>query len=167
MTSSLFSHAPEPEDRGAGTAAAPAVTVSRIVPRELHEAFNGFIEYIHLWWPESFSEYGEGMFPAFEGDAVIETADTGETALWAKVLRRIQDSALDLQWVAGHDPQQPTDVTVRFETAGRDETGAEQTEVTVVHDGFSRLPDPRETQAAFARSWDDAMTRYARFMGAR
>ena len=165
MTSSLFSHAPEPEEPAASAVDVPPVCLERQVPRDLHEAFNGFTEYVHLWWPESFSQTGEGMFPEFEAGELVETSPSGERILWATVHRREQDRSLELQWVLGHNPRIPSTVEVRFEQVP--ETDEETTRVTLVHAGWSSQQDPAETRERFNQSWTEVMDRYARFMGAR
>lgn len=162
---SLFSHAPEPDEPAASAVDVPPVSLERRVPRGLHEAFNGFTEYIHLWWPESFSETGEGMFPEFEGGELIETSASGERILWATVHHREQDRSLELQWVLGHSQRTPSTLEVRFEQV----PGAEEetTRVTLIHEGWGGQQDPGETRVQFEQSWTEVMDRYARFMGAR
>lgn len=161
MNSSLFSHAEQPEP-AKETISVPDVVVERSVPRELHEAFNGFTEYIHLWWPEEFTEFGEGTHPEFESGALTETGPEGESAVWATVARRVQDAELVLDWVARHSPQTPTEVQIRF-TAVDEAT----TLVILSHSGFDAVAEPVQTHEDFSAVWPQVLDRYARFMGAR
>lgn len=161
MNSSLFSHAGQPEP-AQEPVFLPDIVVERIVPRELHEAFNGFTEYVHLWWPEEHTQFGEGTHPEFEADALTETGPAGESAVWATVAERVQDAQLLLGWRVRHSPQTPTTVTISFAPA--DEAG---TLVSVTHSGLDMVADPVETHQEFAAFWPQVMDRYVRFMGAR
>lgn len=161
MNSSLFSHAEQPEP-AKETAAVQDIVLERKVPRELHEAFNGFIEYLHLWWPEQYTEFGEGTHPEFEAGSLTETGPDGQTAVWASVRSRVQDSELVLDWVAGHSPQTPTEVRIAFSPVSDDET-----RVSLTHSGLGGVAESVETHLGFAASWPQILDRYARFMGAR
>ena len=161
MNSSLFSHAEQPEP-AKEHASIPDLVVERRVPRELHEAFNGFTEYLHLWWPEEFTEFGEGTHPEIETGALTESGPDGETAVWATVANRVQDSEIVLDWVRGHSPQTPTEVRVSF-TAIDDAA----TSVTLTHSGLGSVAEPEETYGKFQAAWPQILDRYARFMGAR
>lgn len=161
MTSSLFSHAPEPEPERAPLQV-PDIEESCVVPRETGEAFSGFHEYPHLWWPEDFSTFGEGMHPEFEGGSLTETSVDEEKALWATVREVRAGELLVLDWFLGHGASVPTDVEVRFEPAAAG-TG---TSVTLVHTGFGRLPDGADVRERMAGQWRNALQRYSRFMGA-
>ena len=161
MNSSLFSHAEQPEP-AKETVSVPDVVVERIVPRELHEAFNGFTEYIHLWWPEEFTDFGEGTHPEFESGALTESGPAGQISLWATVTSRVQDTEIVLDWVQGHAAQTPTEVRISFTPVD-----AETTRVTLVHSGFGAVAEPGETQKKFSEAWPLITERYARFMGAR
>ena len=161
MNSSLFSHAEQPEP-AKETAAVQDIVLEREVPRELHEAFNGFTEYLHLWWPEEYTEFGEGTHPEFESSSLTETGPEGQTAVWATVSSRVQDAELVLDWVAGHGPQTPTEVRIAFtplsDTATR---------VSLTHTGLGGVAEPGETHLRFSAVWPQILDRYARFMGAR
>ena len=165
MSSSLFSHAENPESGSAGDAGRTAiaeVVTARKVPRDPHEAFNGFTDYLHLWWPEDLTEFGEGTHPEFEGGVLTETGPEGDTAVWATVRAKEPDVRLELDWVAGHSPRIPTDVSVAFVP---EEDGS--TLVTVRHGGLEQLPEPAEEYERVSEEWELVLDRYARFMGAR
>lgn len=161
MNSSLFSHAEQPEPARAA-AAVSDIVLERVVPRELHEAFNGFIEYIHLWWPEEYTEFGEDTHPAFEAGTLTETGADGQTALWAAVTSRVQDAELVLDWVAGHSPQTPTEVRITFAPVTDSET-----RISLTHTGLGNVAEAVETRLGFSAAWPQILDRYARFMGAR
>ncbi|WAP51638.1 hypothetical protein OL239_18040 [Arthrobacter sp. ATA002] len=161
MNSSLFSHAEQPEP-AQEPETVQDVVVERSVPRELHEAFNGFTEYVHLWWPEQYTEYGEGTHPEFETGSLTETAPDGRTAVWASVSGRVQDSELVLDWVAGHSPRTPTEVRVAFTPVSGSETN-----ISLRHSGLGHLAEAVEARLGYAAAWPVILDRYARFMGAR
>lgn len=160
MSSSLFSHAPDPEPQPTAADVADIVETC-IVPRETEEAFSGFHEYLHLWWPAEFSTFGEGMHPEFESGSLTETSLDEKTALWAKVREICPDEVLAMDWFLGHSPTISTNVELRFEPQG------DGTLVTLLHSGFSRLPDGQEVRDRLAGQWRNVVQRYARFMGAR
>ncbi|MCC3274253.1 hypothetical protein MUK71_02580 [Arthrobacter zhangbolii] len=165
MSFSLFSHAEDPDADPVNTdgAAAPSeVVLERRVPRDLHEAFNGFTDYLHLWWPQDLTDFGEGTHPEFESGVLTETAPDGETAVWATVRTKEPDSLLELDWVAGHSPRIPTDVRVEFSAVAEDGTL-----VTLRHGGLERLPEAAKEYERIRAEWEEILDRYARFMGAR
>lgn len=161
MNSSLFSHAEQPEP-AKETASVQDIVLDRVVPRELHEAFNGFTEYVHLWWPEEYTQFGEGTHPEFETASLTETGADGQTAVWATVNSRVQDSELVLDWVAGHSPRTPTEVRVTFTPLSDNET-----KISLTHSGFGQVAEAVETRLGFSAAWPQILDRYARFMGAR
>lgn len=164
MSFSLFSHAEDPEANAGGSprTEVPEVVVERSVPRDPHEAFNGFTEYLHLWWPEDLTDFGEGTHPEFESGVLTETSLDGETAVWATVRTREPDTLLELEWVAGHSPRTPTEVRVEF--APQEDGG---TRVVLRHGGLGRLPEASAEYRRIQGEWEEALDRYARFMGAR
>ncbi|UWX97581.1 hypothetical protein N2K95_02530 [Arthrobacter zhaoxinii] len=165
MSASLFSHAADPDpDEGTpghGTSV-PDVVAVRTVPRDAEEAFNGFTDYLHLWWPEELTDFGEGTHAEFEGGVLTETGPDGETAVWATVRTREPDTLLELEWVAGQDPRTPTDVRVEFSAVTDGSTS-----VTLRHSGLGRLPDAAREYDRLENEWGQILDRYARFMGAR
>ncbi|MCC9145786.1 MULTISPECIES: SRPBCC domain-containing protein [unclassified Arthrobacter] len=165
MSASLFSHPADPDPEGTDPgqpASVPDVVAVRQVPRDAEEAFNGFTDYLHLWWPEELTDFGEGTHAEFEGGVLTETGPDGETAVWATVRTREPDTLLELDWVAGHSPRNPTDVRVEFTPA---EDGS--TLVTLRHGGLDRLPDGAGEYSRLQEEWSEILDRYARFMGAR
>ncbi|MCC9206540.1 SRPBCC domain-containing protein [Arthrobacter sp. zg-Y769] len=165
MSPSLFSHAAEPDPDRTGSAhdtAVPDVVAVRQVPRDAEEAFNGFTDYLHLWWPEDLTDFGEGTHMEFEGGVLTETGPDGDTSVWATVRTREPDTLLELDWVAGQDPRHPTDVRVDFSPVADGSTL-----VTLRHSGLERLTEPAREYERLQGEWAAILDRYARFMGAR
>ncbi|MCQ1987344.1 SRPBCC domain-containing protein [Arthrobacter sp. zg-Y844] len=163
MSPSLFSHAADPDPEGTKQdVSVPDVVAVRQIPRDAEEAFNGFTDYLHLWWPEDLTDFGEGTHAEFEGGVLTETGPEGETAVWATVRTREPDTLLELDWVAGQDPRIPTDVRVDFAPAADGSTV-----VTLRHSGIDRLPDGAREYERLQSEWSEILDRYARFMGAR
>lgn len=157
MTPSLFSHAPEPEPERSREPI-PDVEQTCTVPRETEEAFRGFHEYPHLWWPTDFTEFGEGTHVEFEGGALVETSEDEENAIRAAVQQIQPGKLLQLEWNSG---AASTAVTVSFSSEGI------ETAVTVRHTGFDGIPDGAAQRAEAESLWRNVLQRYARFMGAR
>ena len=157
MTSSLFSHAPEPEPEGTRVPVAD-LQESCTVPRETEEAFRGFHEYPHLWWPTEFTEFGEGTHVEFEGGSLIETSEDEETAVRAAVQEIRPGEVMELEWNPGTGS---STVTINFAADG---TG---TAVTIRHTGFDTVPDGAGQRQEAEALWRNVLQRYARFMGAR
>ena len=157
MTPSLFSHAPEPEPVGSRERVAD-IEETCVVPRETEEAFRGFHEYPHLWWPTEFTEFGEGTHVEFEGGALVETSEDEESAVRAAVQEIQPAQLLELEWNPGAGS---TAVTISF---AAEDTG---TAVRVRHTGFNSLPDAAALREEAENLWRNVLQRYARFMGAR
>ena len=157
MTSSLFSHAPEPEPEGTRAPVAD-IEESCTVPRETEEAFRGFHEYPHLWWPTEFTVFGEGTHVEFEGGALVETSEDEEAAARAAVRQIQPGQLLELEWNPGTGS---TAVTITFAPDG---TG---TSVSIRHTGFDAVPDGAAQRDEAESLWRNVLQRYARFMGAR
>lgn len=157
MTPSLFSHAPEPEPAKSQDPIADVVQTCT-VPRETEEAFRGFHEYPHLWWPEEFTTFGEGTHVEFEGGALMETSEDEESATRAVVRDIRPGELLDLEWNPGTGS---TTVSIVFTAEGSG------TAVTVTHTGFEAARDPAARRAEAESLWRNVLQRYGRFMGAR
>lgn len=166
---SLFSHAADsaPEDDGGR----PDVDLSRTVPRETGEAATGFLEYIHLWWPSELTRFGAGTYLELEDGNLVETGPDGDELLWAAVTGVEPDGGVRLEWHFGQAPGRPGNVTIRFEASGPparpDSAGpdADGTTVRLRHTDIHAGDDGEV--ADFHTFWDQALTHYARFMGAR
>lgn len=157
MTPSLFSHAPEPEPESPREPVSD-VEETCVVPRETEEAFRGFHEYPHLWWPTEFTAFGEGTHVEFEGGALVETSEEEESATRAAVQEIRPGQLLELEWNPGTGS---TTVSVSFTAEG---TG---TALRILHTGFDSIPDGADQREASEALWRNVLQRYARFMGAR
>ena len=157
MTSSLFSHAPEPEPERSREPVADVQETCN-VPRETEEAFRGFHEYPHLWWPAEHTEFGEGTHIEFEGGALVETSEEEETRARAEVRQIQPGQLLELEWNPGTGS---TTVTIGF--TARDAG----TDVSIRHSGFDAVPDGASQRVEAETLWRNVLQRYARFMGAR
>lgn len=158
--SNIFSHAPEPV--AATTDVPESRTASVVVPVDAGDAFDGFTDGIHLWWPmESYSGFGAGAHVGFEGQRLVEESDAGEQQLWGEVQTWEEPTSLVLRWHLGDDPLTPTQVSVTF-----DDDGAGSTRLALVQDGWA---PGQAGKAQFEKycDWPLILARYARFMGGR
>jgi uncharacterized protein YndB with AHSA1/START domain len=159
----LFSHAePRPEESGTDQSGLPAVTFTVAVPVEPDQAFEGFTDYIHLWWPvKAYSAFGSGTHPAFERDSLYEEAEDGRQYQWARMVRLEPPELLELAFTMWMDQHPPSRVVVRFHG---NPTGA--TDVVVTHDGWTQGSAGREQFERY-KGWPEILGYYARFMGGR
>lgn len=155
----LFSHAaaPEPDRDSAGDAEPLHFTVR--VPVGVDEAFEGFTEYIHLWWPVSeHSRFGESAHMSLDVDGLSEESPTGQSCRWATLLEARAPERIELRCTYDFEELPPSRVVVTFED---DEGG---TRVDLDHDDLAPGADGRRQAQAYA-SWDPILDRFVRFMG--
>ncbi|GAB3755599.1 hypothetical protein GCM10027591_04680 [Zhihengliuella somnathii] len=158
MTDGLFSHA-QPSSPAATTESVEPIYQQVDVPVDTDRAFEGFTEYIHLWWPaEIHSKFGPGTHVSLDAEGLGEESESGEHYLWAALQHAEAGAHLELRFTEGFEHLAPSRVRVSF-TATVD--GAR---IDVVHDWF----DSAEGRAQRERYgfWSRALHRYARFMGA-
>jgi Activator of Hsp90 ATPase homolog 1-like protein len=159
MNASLFSHAPDLPERSAPQ---PALHAETTVPHGTTEAFDGFTDLIHLWWPvESRSVFGEGSHLEFEDRVLAETSSSDEVAVWGEVLAWEPGRGLRLRWHPGRSAAAAGTVDVEFVPSG-----PETTLVRLTHAGWEQDPDGTARRAEYAAAWPEVLGRYARFMGA-
>lgn len=159
---SLFSHGPEPEADDDGR---PDVDLSFHVPRDTGEAATGFLEYIHLWWPQELTRFGVGTYLELDDGNLVETGPDGDELVWAAVAGVAPDGGIRLEWHFGQAHGRPGQVTVRFDAAGSSDPGTSGTTVRLRHADI-HIGNEGEV-ADFNTFWNQALTHYARFMGAR
>ncbi|GAA3700005.1 hypothetical protein GCM10022377_11430 [Zhihengliuella alba] len=162
----LFSHAPqEPDDETAGTAPLPARTAAVRVPVDAEHAFEGFTEYIHLWWPaDRHSRLGAGSHFSLDRDGLQEENDAGEAHAWAELVRAEPPGLLELRLLHLHEQAPPSHLALRFVDAGGVDAGDAGTEVRLEHGGWA-AGRAGEAQYAASGYWSDVLDAYGRFMG--
>lgn len=129
------------------------------VPADPETAFRLFTAHVGAWWPvDPHSVHGAGSLVAFEGDRLVERSADG-VAVWAEVLDWDPPRGLRLAWHPGHQPDQATEVRVRFDLAGG------STVVTLEHDGWERHPRGAAAADDYASGWPLVLDRYAQRVG--
>lgn len=154
----LFSDRPAPELSSQSTPTTREATA--LVPADSEQAFEGFTDLIHLWWPiADYSAFGADSHLGFERQSLVEEAPDGRQYLWATVLDWQRPAALSLEFYLGGDPTTPTRLSVNFEAV---EQG---TRVTLVQDGWATGTNGTAQYEKYS-DWPLILGRYARFMGA-
>jgi len=159
----LFSHA-SPADEAADPVdaldALDAVVHAVVVPGSVSQAFIGFTEHTHLWWPlEEHGVFGAGSYVEFEENLVLETADDGRTAVWGTIDDWQPPMSFHASWYPGTTALWSTELRVAFRAV---EGG---TELRLVHDGWEGAEDPARARAEYDAGWPQVLARFARFMG--
>lgn len=155
---SLFSHGVDSTESTPEGTPPVALTAEVSVPRSPAEAFAGFTDGIHLWWPVDQTRFGEGTHPEFTDGELFEEDESGNTALWATVSGARSAGELILAWHYQRNPNHSSSVAVTF---AADSAG---TLVTVVHDGWAEGVLGHEQHVA-APDWPSVLASYRRFMG--
>lgn len=155
---SIFSHQSVDGMDGDAEGPPPATTVEITVPRDVADAFAGFTDGIHLWWPVSLTHFGEGTHPEFTDGELFEEDASGRTRLWATVLGSPSANELQLAWHHRGNPDLSTRVSISFTST---ESG---TRLTLMQDGWAAGETGVEQRAA-APDWEAALFSYRRFMG--
>jgi hypothetical protein len=139
------------------------MTVSPLV-REVHvstdraTAFTLFTDHIGQWWPlGTHSVYGEQASVAFEDGALVERAGA-ETSVWGEVLSWDPPRGFRITWHPGTDPEQATEVEVRFT-----DVDDAQVRVTLTHTGWERRGD--DARAGYAEGWVFVLGRFVEASG--
>ena len=104
-------------------------------------------------WPGTAST-AQGGSVAFADGTIVETAPTGEVAVWGTVTRWEPPSTLAFTWHPGHDADQASRVTVTFAAAG------EQTLVRLEHGGWEVFADPEAARAEYGEGWPMVLDRF-------
>lgn len=157
---SLFSHAPEPEEpavsAASSDASAPSIHVVR-VPVESDQAFEGFMEYIHLWWPSQFTSFGAGTFVSVDMEAIGEEGGPESKWLeWGTVSESVAARQIDIDWLY------PSRSSLEFRFEDVSPSGAD---VALQVTGCPALVN-REDGSEIILEWNTILGFYARFMGA-
>jgi uncharacterized protein YndB with AHSA1/START domain len=158
--SNIFSHAPQPHQ--ADSERPEPRQASVVVPVNNADAFDGFTDGIHLWWPmDPYSGFGPEAHVGFEGQQLVEESDAGEHQLWGEVQAWEEPTSLVMRWHLGDNSLTPTQVRVDFADDGN---GA--TVLTLTQDGWAPGQAGRAQFEKYC-DWPLILSRYARFMGGR
>ncbi len=130
------------------------------MPARVNDAFEGFTDNMHLWWPmQDHSEFGSESYLGFEDGGLVEESAKGEKCLWARVSSWTPPSSFDLSWLLGCDPLNPDRVAVSFRP---DAAGG--TCVLLVHEHSGPESGAQHDNGVFHK-WTLVLDRYLRFMG--
>ncbi|GHD10694.1 SRPBCC domain-containing protein [Zhihengliuella salsuginis] len=156
----LFSHAPTPDPDPTPDEDSGPLRFTVRVPVADGKAFEGFTEYIHLWWPaDEYSRFGSGTHMSLDQDGLAEETDSGEHCQWASLHEATAPTRLELRCTYDFEDLPPSRVVVTFV----DEGG--ETDVTLTHDHLSAGADGRRQSEAYS-FWAEILGRFGRFMGA-
>lgn len=159
MESSLFSHAPQPPEP---TQPLAPVSWEAAVPHAPEQAFEGFTDLIHLWWPVAdFSVFGEGAHVEFEDRVLTETSEQDEVSVWAEIVDWQPKALIKLSWHPGSSSTAASEVAIEFLPEG-----PERTLVRLTHSGWQNVPDGEAERNWYTEGWAAVLSKYARFMGA-
>ena len=158
----IFSHAP-------GTFSTPDAALTDIaarvvVPAVPADAFRGFADNVHLWWPAAeLSVWGGSSHFEFDGGALVETSVSNYEEVWAETIEQVPAEHLVLSW--RHCPGTWPTTAVRVEFAPASTLGG--SDVAVTHSGWAgSTTGVAELRSRYDRFWPLALGRFARFMGA-
>lgn len=121
-------------------------------------AYRLFTGEIDSWWPlESHGCFGPGGSVAFDGQRIVETGPSGETAIWGTVTADDPPRSIPFTWHPGRTTEEATRVTVTFSSTGDPNT----TLVTLEHSGWEAHRDPAAARGNYAGGWVAVLGRYA------
>ena len=153
----LFSHAHEPDYVAPREAQKFEQSVVVDVPAD--QAFDGFADSIHLWWPVAEqSVFGDGGHVAILRDHLVEESEDGEELVWADVQEWDSPALMSFHWILGGESLGANDVDVRFGPAN-----GTMTRVTISCEQV--LDTESDLDNVFVCDWSLILSRYARFMG--
>lgn len=153
----LFSHAHEPDY--VSPRAAESFEESVVIDVPADQAFDGFTDAIHLWWPVSEqSVFGEGSTVAILRDHLVEESFDGDEVVWADVQEWESPSFIKLQWTLGQEKLGTAEIEINFEPVD-----GGLTRVRIEYQQVSGLES--DSDGAFVCDWPLICSRYARFMG--
>lgn len=163
--SDIFSHAPEAEEPSLES---DPLTVTVTVAATAEQAFLGWTETIHLWWPLSeFSVSGEDAYVDFEGGELVETTSGDQMISWGSVTTAERPSLLSFSWHPGASALQASQVELRFTevSSAAGGNGVSATTVALTHSDWAKMEDSTLHRARWKESWPRVLFRYVRFMG--
>lgn len=155
----LFSHAPQPSGEPDQGGELPPSRVLRLLlpaPREI--VYRAFVGDLHLWWPASYTGFGEGTHAFIEDSVVGEEGPDGQLQVWGAVTEERPDELIEIAWTLAGSPDSPTRVRVEFSDA---DAG---TLVVFTHDGWARGAEGAQQYAKYSE-WRVILGRFAAFFG--
>lgn len=162
MDQPLFSEAPLRAESDP-TNPPPARLETVTIPVDQTTAFEGFTEYLHLWWPVSVTAFGEDTQPYFSETEVAEESADGATHVWANIDEFDPPERIHLAWILGANPESPTEVTVDFQESA---DNASHTVLSLIHRGWAPGSEGWDQYRKYSH-WPEILTSYAHFMGAK
>ncbi|EMY32986.1 hypothetical protein D477_017262 [Arthrobacter crystallopoietes BAB-32] len=131
------------------------------VPHAPEQAFEGFTDLIHLWWPVAdYGVLGGAAHVEFEDRVLTETSEQDEISIWAEILEWQPARLVRLSWHPGSGPTAASEVEVEFLPEG-----AERTVVRLTHSGWHNVPDGEAARTRYVHGWPAVLSKYSRFMG--
>ncbi|MEO8222670.1 MAG: SRPBCC domain-containing protein [Specibacter sp.] len=153
----LFSHAHEPDY--VSPRAAESFEESVVIDVPVDQAFDGFTDAVHLWWPVAEqSVVGHGSHVAILRDHLVEESDDGEEIVWADVQEWESPSFIKLHWTLGQEQFGTSEIEIHFEPVDEG-----MTRVRINYEQVSGLE--ATSDGVFVCDWPLICSRYARFMG--
>ncbi|ALV44834.1 hypothetical protein MB46_04235 [Arthrobacter alpinus] len=153
----LFSHTHEPDYVSPLDAKPYEDSVVIDVPQD--QAFDGFTDAVHLWWPVAeLSVFGEGSHVAILRDHLVEESEDGDEMVWAEIQEWDSPGFIRLHWTLGSEELGTSDVEIHFDVAD-----GGLTRVTIRCE--RALSSESDSDNVFICDWALILARYARFMG--
>ncbi len=161
--SDLFSHAaPGAEPHSSEVR---IVSCDVTVPVGLSDAFEGFTENIHLWWPvDDCSAFGAETHVGFDNGELLEESVKGEKCLWARVSEWTPPSSIELVWLPDLGPLSAGRISVTFGPLpdGTTVVSLSQEASAPYNAAGEALSEARRGDSS---TWKQILQRYAHFMG--
>jgi uncharacterized protein YciI len=133
----------------------PPVRREIVVEADQATAFEVFTARLGQWWPlAGFSVYGEGGTVSFDDGQIVERAADGRSAVWGTVTRWEPPAAVSFSWHPGRSAERTSHVEVTFTAV------ADQTRVTLVHQGWDAYDDPAAARAEYDQGWPTVLDHY-------
>ena len=135
-----------------------------VVPVAADLAFSIFTDEISAWWPVG---VGHNVLvpqarPVFRDGKIVELGADGSSAEWGTVLEWSPPRLFRMTWHPGRGPENPTEVTVSFESIAD-----AQTLVTLEHTGWEKLANPLATRGEYAVGWPFVLGTFVELAGAK
>jgi len=134
----------------------PPVVKSLVVARSQAEAFRIYVDEISMWWPAQPHSIGQAQVAGVTlepraGGRIFERWHDGSEKLWGTVIAFEPPVRLVHSWHVGSDPDQASEVELRFVAIG-----AKRTRVTLEHRHWERMSGERAAtvRGAYDNGWE-------------